>query len=88
MKVRLSPQNLDEYLTVPDGKKRIEIVDLSGPPGGDLRTAFIQRAFFGWTRSHRRRSGGAGTGDLRFRLCGLHGHRPRLWVAPRQWPLR
>ncbi len=33
MRVHLSPQNLDDYLTVPPGKKRIEIADLSGPPG-------------------------------------------------------
>ena len=33
MRAHLSPQNLDDYLTVPNGRKRIEIADLSGPPG-------------------------------------------------------
>jgi integrase len=33
MRVHLSPQNLDDYLTVPPGKKRVEVADLSGPPG-------------------------------------------------------
>jgi integrase len=33
MRVHLSPQNLDDYLTVPPGKKRIEVADLAGPPG-------------------------------------------------------
>ena len=33
MRAHLSPHNLDDYLVVPSGKKRIEVSDLSGPPG-------------------------------------------------------
>lgn len=58
MKVHLSPHNLDEYLVVPDGKKRLEIVDLSGPPGFYLEARASSPGVGTYWSRYRRRSDG------------------------------
>jgi integrase len=56
MRVHLTPQNLNDYLSMPLEKRRLEIVDLSGPPGFYLELRATSPGSGTWWCRYRRKA--------------------------------